>query len=403
MSNVKRITALLLKEPSLDPNVQSRPDGSTALVSAVFHGYVEAAAMLLSDPRTDCNKTNFAQGSPLIISALHARPDCIRLLLARPEIDLNTVDRYGINALHYTVRAIAELMREQGSWFKKNLPALCLTHLDCLKQLLAMPRLDLGMRLQYDLQSAENLCSQYLSVLAMCIRVHLPTCVDLLLARGDVVVDEDALAAACIEPDNEAGYLAKLLLHANLCSLGKLVALWPANWDADCRSVIPARMGMSMVINQSLVCTGVLNKAGTKLLEGPTVGMVGMMSGPGHGEDLPALSTAARFGRSEHVAALLAAGASPSGPPGSRGSSPLMCALNYVGTLGGDGVDDGTNDRCICLLLAAPGIDLDACDGWGRTALDWAKRIPIPRGERQQTRVRLIERAAALAALGGPV
>lgn len=77
-----------------------------------------------------------------------------------------------------------------------------------------------------------------------------------------------------------------------------------------------------------------------------------------------------------------------------------MCALNYIGIITTDGEDgsDGANDACIHLLLAAPGIDLGARDASGRTALDWARRIPS-RG-RGLARVRLLECAVAAAASG---
>lgn len=284
-------------------------------------------------------------------------------------------------------------MHERDSWLKKNLPVLCLSHLDCLKQLLAVPRLDLGVRLQCEDQSPSNFCTQYLSALARSIREQLPACVDLLLARDDIIVDEDALTAACIEPSNEAGYLGKLLRHRNFSAFSKLVALWPPGCSEDRRRVVPMRVGMSMEVR-------VQGKGGaehTTLIfasteggsTGPSV-LVGMIPGPGYGEALPALSTAARFGRSEHNKALLAAGCPPSGPPGSRGSSPLMCALNFVGSA------DEASDECIRLLLAAPGIDLGARDADGRTALDWARRIPINSAERAQARVRMVERAVGL-------
>lgn len=274
MSNLKVVMGLLLKIPTLDPNVQCKPYGSTALISALFHGYADAAALLLADPRVDVNMTNYKGGSALIISAQHARPDCIRLLLRHPLIDVNKIDADGLNALHWytspppshlptpvtlnlpltplfppsphpialvnrTIRAISKLMHERDSWLKKNLPVLCLSHLDCLQQLLAVPCLDLGVRLQCEEQSPSNNLTRYLSALAVSVREHLPACVDLLLARDDIIVDEDALTAACIEPDNEAGYLGKLLRHRNFSAFSKLVALWHPGCSEDRRCVVP--------------------------------------------------------------------------------------------------------------------------------------------------------------------
>lgn len=101
LSNLKIVMGLLLKIPTLNPNVQCKPYGITALISAVFHGYSDAAALLLADPRVDVNMTNDKGGSALIISAQHARPDCIRLLLRHPLIDVNKIDADGLNALHW--------------------------------------------------------------------------------------------------------------------------------------------------------------------------------------------------------------------------------------------------------------------------------------------------------------
>ena len=87
----------LLAGGGLDPNLKGA-DGCTALIVAANSGRAESANRLLEIPGIDVNARDNA-GDTALIAAAHRRPDIVRMLLARAEIDASASNKEGRTAM----------------------------------------------------------------------------------------------------------------------------------------------------------------------------------------------------------------------------------------------------------------------------------------------------------------
>ena len=95
----------LLKQPSVDVNLADNA-GWTALHVATYNGNIEAARLLLADPRVDVNSQDAQHLAVLTYAARECSENhlsILRLLLEHPSIDVNLACNEGVNALYLAV------------------------------------------------------------------------------------------------------------------------------------------------------------------------------------------------------------------------------------------------------------------------------------------------------------
>ncbi|RHY41866.1 hypothetical protein DYB37_004392 [Aphanomyces astaci] len=92
------VLRLLLAHPTIDLNLASTVDTSTVVLAAALNGAADMLAILVQDKRADVNVVDKLGNTALIAASHTNRPDVVRVLLSRTDVDLS-VQNLGKTAL----------------------------------------------------------------------------------------------------------------------------------------------------------------------------------------------------------------------------------------------------------------------------------------------------------------
>ena len=298
------LLALLIAAKANVNAASSDNEHNTPLSMAAWKGRTECVKLLLAARDIDVNKADKNGSTPLHWAAREGHSECVKLLLAARDIDVNKAGEYGCTPLF--------LAALNG-------------HSECVKLLLAAPGIDVNKANNFGCAPLDRAAYKGHS---MCVRL-------LLAAPGiDVInkANEDGrtpLHEAAMAGETEC---VKLLLVAPGIDVNA------ANKNGETPLYRAARKGRTECVKLLLAAPGIdVNKA-DKNGETP-------------------LDWAAWNGHTECVRLLLAAPGIDVNAANKNGQTPLYWAACWGRT------------ECVRLLLAAPGIDVNAADKDGRTPL----------------------------------
>ncbi len=121
--------------------------GRTPLCEAINEGQTECLKLLLAAPEIDVNKANARGNAPLRSAAASGRTDYVRLLLAAPGITVNNSESLYMAALNGHTECVRLLLEVPGIDVNRSTP-LCSAanngHVECVKLLLAAPGIDVN-------------------------------------------------------------------------------------------------------------------------------------------------------------------------------------------------------------------------------------------------------------------
>ncbi len=338
-------------------------DGYTPLLMAVTNGHTECVRLLLTMPGIDVNQSDIFGRHPLLDAAASGHTECVRLLLSAPGININKPDQWGLTPLSEATfngnTECADLIRAacgispqkdnsslyaaardgEAEQVRRLLAAgtdvnmadengrtplhfaANLGHVECLKLLLAAPRINVNM--------ADNASNTPLIYAA---EKNHTECVRLLLAAPGIDVNRE-------------------------CQLGATPLIWAAvEGHTECVRPLLNAPGIDVNKEDDYVFTPLSEAARL----GHTECVRLLLAAPGidvnkeeyHG--VTPLDVAAENGHTECVRLLLAA-------PGIdvNKETPLLSAAYKNHT------------ECMRFLLATPGIDVNKADHNGWTPLHW--------------------------------
>ena len=307
------------------------------LYEAIDNGYIECVQLLLAAPNIDVNKANGNDTTPLMRAVEKGNTECVNLLLLAPDINVNKADTWRETPLH---------------------TAASNGYAECMKLLLAAPNIDVNR-----IGGRDDHTPLYYAV-----KEGHTECVRLLLSAPGIEVNKPT--EENIAPLYEAARLGrtkclKLLLEAPGIDVNK----------ADRDGATPLYMAVdnkhTECVRRLLTAPGVnvnkANKGETPLISaaanGYTEGVRLLLSAPGidvnkstH-DGATSLFFAARNGHTECVKLLLAAPGIDANKASDKGYAPLYLAARNGHT------------ECVKLLLNVPGIDINRSEENDITAL----------------------------------
>jgi ankyrin repeat protein len=105
----------LLKVKNLDVNEADRATGNVALHYAAAKGHLDIVRTLLTDPRTDPNRENLHNTTPLILAAGNGQMEVVEELLECKRTDPNYEARGPLHVSTHSCYSPAPALRHPGS------------------------------------------------------------------------------------------------------------------------------------------------------------------------------------------------------------------------------------------------------------------------------------------------
>lgn len=118
-----QVVQALLKAPGVDVNLGDKAHDNTPLIIAAAAGNTECIRQLLAFPELDINKSNNKGLTPVIAACISGKAETLRLLLERQNINVNSHTNEGLSPL---------------------IAAITFDHIECLKLLLNKPNIEVN-------------------------------------------------------------------------------------------------------------------------------------------------------------------------------------------------------------------------------------------------------------------
>ncbi|MBQ2379866.1 MAG: ankyrin repeat domain-containing protein [Akkermansia sp.] len=366
--NVKKLKQAL--KSGVNINICDTNGRRTALHMAADEGHTECMKILLAHPDIDVNQADIMGRTALIKAIMSDSTECVKLLLAHPDIDVNKQDgRIGNAAIHIAAgnnkpESLKLLLEKKetdvnlmhGLSGAKS-TALCFAvmqgHTECVKLLLSHPKIDVN--LTDDERQGPIVQATYYN--------HVE-CVKLLLAAPGIDVNRSSgkFTALTLAVYNNTPEIVKLLLQAPGIEVDKpsdhgLEPLWIAEdkGHKECADLLRAAGAIG---GPATLVDATENGNAEKIRKILSKGKVdiNLPGGSSTRRYIPLLR-ACELGNTACVQVILEQPGVNVNMADETGETSLMKAVKHNHT------------DCVAQLLAAPGIDVNATNKYGYTAL----------------------------------